>query len=123
MRCHSTQKEACPWIVIPLLVVLILGFGNACHAGSKKWPQWGGPNRNFRVESKGLAASWPSSGPRRLWNRPLGEGYSGIVVNEGKLYTMYRKDEQEVVAALDAGTGQTLWEHSYPVIVKKKSID
>src|SRR5688572_19333031 len=99
------------------------GTENLSQAGSKEWPQWGGPNRNFKVESKGLAESWPITGPRLLWNRPLGEGYSGIVVNEGKLYTMYRKDEREVVAALSAHTGQTLWEHSYPVVVKKKDID
>jgi outer membrane protein assembly factor BamB len=78
-----------------------------------EWPQFGGPNRNFMVDSKGLAVTWPAEGPKRLWMRPLGEGYSGISVDQGTLYTMYRKGEQEVAIALDAATGKTRWEYAY----------
>ena len=77
------------------------------------WPQFGGPHRNFTTDSQGLASSWPPEGPRRLWSRQLGDGYSGITVDDGTLFTMYRKGEQEVVIALDAGTGKTLWKHAY----------
>jgi hypothetical protein len=70
-----------------------------------EWPQFGGPNRNFMVDSKGLAVTWPAEGPKRLWMRPLGEGYSGISVDQGTLYTMYRKGEQEVAIA-GCGDGQ-----------------
>jgi outer membrane protein assembly factor BamB len=66
-----------------------------------------------------------------VWSRPLGEGYSAIVVDGGTLFTMYRPvkgvvatvlskltggsdSDPEVVAALDAATGATRWEHSYP---------
>jgi outer membrane protein assembly factor BamB len=93
------------------------------------WTQWGGPTRNFKAPSTGLAARWPEDGPRQLWTRALGDGYSAIVVDDGTLYTMYRPlkgflatmvgkvmggEEPEVVAALDAATGRTLWEHVYP---------
>jgi outer membrane protein assembly factor BamB len=77
------------------------------------WPQFGGPNRNFMVESKGLADAWPTGGPKKLWMRPLGEGYSEISVDQGTLYTMYRKGEQEVAIAMDATTGKTRWEYAY----------
>src|SRR5580698_158313 len=77
------------------------------------WPQFGGPNRNFVVDSKGLAAQWPAEGPKKLWMRPLGEGYSEISVDQGTLYTMYRKGEQEVAVAMDAATGKTRWEYAY----------
>ncbi len=77
------------------------------------WPQFGGPNRNFMVDSKGLADHWPVGGPKKLWMRPLGEGYSGIAAEQGTLYTMYRKGDQEVATALDAGTGKTRWEYAY----------
>jgi outer membrane protein assembly factor BamB len=36
------------------------------------------------------------------------------VAGEGYLYTMYRSGPREVVIALDAGTGETVWEHRYP---------
>jgi outer membrane protein assembly factor BamB len=87
------------------------------------WPQWGGPSRNFVVDSKGLANAWPAAGPKKLWSRALGEGHSSIAVDGGRLYTMYRplgmlsmvrRGEEEVVAALDANTGKTIWEYKYP---------
>src|SRR4029453_12078317 len=91
------------------------------------WPQWGGPTRDFKADSRGLAASWPASGPKELWSRPLGEGYSGIAVENGVLYTQYRPvkgffstmvsrftgSQPEVVTAIDAASGKTLWEHVY----------
>ena len=89
------------------------------------WLQWGGPNRDFQVEATGLADSWPEGGPPVLWSRPLGTGHSAIIVDEGRLYTMYRAgngtgasgdrwEAEESVIALDAKTGQTIWEHKYP---------
>jgi outer membrane protein assembly factor BamB len=48
-----------------------------------------------------------------LWSRSLGLGHSAIVGEGGRLYTMYRQGEQEVVIALDAKTGKTIWEHGY----------
>jgi outer membrane protein assembly factor BamB len=91
---------------------------------AQSWQQWGGPNRDFHSPSTGLADVWPAAGPPVLWSRPLGTGHSGIVADEGRLYTLYRagngrtktgpwKDE-EVVVALDASTGATIWEHTYP---------
>ena len=93
------------WLLISLLSAPVASF-----AQSPGWPQFGGPQRNFMVEAKGLAAVWPADGPRRLWNRELGDGHSSIVVDAGRLYTMYSKGEQEFVIALDAANGKTVWE-------------
>ena len=82
-----------------------------------QWPQWGGPQRNFTVESKPLADSWPEGGPRRLWTRELGDGYSSLICDDGVLYTMYRRhmnDTTEYTVALSAATGETLWEQAHP---------
>lgn len=79
----------------------------------RDWPQWGGPHRNFVSDASGLAPAWPEGGPRRLWSRELGEGYSAIAAEGGRLYTMYRRGAQEVVVALDAESGKTLWEYAY----------
>lgn len=77
------------------------------------WPVWGGPNRDFLSAATGLLAGWPASGPAKVWTRTLGEGYSAPAVEGRRLYTMYSTATGEVVAALDAVTGKTLWEHSY----------
>ena len=76
------------------------------------------------VDAKGLAESWPAAGPPVLWSRPLGLGHSGIVTSGDLLFTLYRPGKQvsrtgpwqaeEVVVALDAQTGNTVWEHRYP---------
>lgn len=77
------------------------------------WTQWGGPNRDFMVDSKGLANSWSESGPKKLWKRDLGEGHSAIITDGERLYTMYRNGEKEFAIALDPKTGKTIWEYSY----------
>src|SRR5438093_984852 len=92
-------------------------------AAGADWTQWGGPGRNFMSDAKGLASSWPAGGPKKRWSRALGEGHSSILFEGGKLYTMYRplgllsvvrRSQEEVIVALDAATGKTLWEFKYP---------
>ena len=105
---------------------------DAQTASGGAWRQWGGPNRNFIItDAKGLAEKWPDGGPAILWSRPLGTGHSAILVDEGRLYTMYRVGggsaagggggrskgpwaAEESVVSLDAATGKTIWEHKYP---------
>ena len=88
------------------------------------WLQAGGPDRDFIIRnSPKLADSWPAGGPPALWSRPLGAGHSAILVEDGRLYTMYRPLgengarppwlAEEGVIALDAKSGQTLWEYKY----------
>ena len=115
-------------LVIMLAIALYAGGSRVVIGqtipGPGAWPQWGGLNRNFIVEARGLADKWPESGPPSLWSRPLGTGHSSIVADAGRLFTMYRVgngrarqgpwDAEEVVVALDAKTGQTIWEHKYP---------
>ena len=79
------------------------------------WTQWGGPNRNFQTNAAGLKAQWPAGGPKVVWKRPLGEGFSSASVENNVLYTMYGRPAQEVVLAADAGSGKTLWEQTNPM--------
>jgi outer membrane protein assembly factor BamB len=102
-----------------LLTAVALSAATNAPADST-WLQWGGPRRDFILNTGTLASSWPQSGPKRRWTRQLGEGHSAFVVENGRLYTMYRPVTQsregavqERVISLDAATGKTLWEHSY----------
>jgi outer membrane protein assembly factor BamB len=79
------------------------------------WTQWGGPHRNFTTEATGIKDTWPASGPRVVWKRPLGEGYSAPAVENDVLYTMYGKSREEVVIAANVETGNTLWQHATPM--------
>ena len=88
-------------------------------AGRRRWPQWGGPNRNFVTGPADLAASWPAAGPRRIWSRPLGDGFSSIVTDGATLYTLYRDGADDVAVALDAKTGATRWATKYAAPFKE----
>ena len=78
--------------------------------GAADWLQWGGPNRNFRLSADLKASGWPETGPKQLWTRNLGDGYSSMLVAGRVIYTMYREGLQDVVVALDATNGKTVWE-------------
>src|SRR4029453_18778 len=93
------------------------------------WPQWGGPATGLKAGSPRPRAPGAAAGAggKELGSRPLGEGYSGIAVENGVLYTQYRPvkgffstmvsrftgSQPEVVTAIDAASGKTLWEHVY----------
>ncbi len=104
--------------VLPLISAVAAQDGEA-------WRRWGGPGGNFIVaDAPRLAEAWPDGGPPEIWSRPLGAGHSAIVAGDGRLFTMYRIaygeggaapwSREETVVALDAATGETLWEYSYP---------
>lgn len=98
------------WILASLL--LLIGIPIDARSQSD-WSQWGGPRRDFTTTSKGLAATWPATGPKQLWTRPLGPGHSAILASGNTLYTMYSVGDQEIVIALAADTGKTVWEYKY----------
>jgi len=93
------------------LVAALVVAGDKKPAGN--WTQWGGPTMEFRADSTGLKNEWPAEGPKELWSRELGDGYSAVLVEDGRAYTMYRDEENEVVVCLDAMTGKTVWQHAY----------
>ena len=123
--------------VMARLGIAVILAGPSAIASGQAWPQWGGPNRDFKAVPEGrIAASWPSGGPRELWSRPLGDGYSAIATDGTALFTMYRpikglmttvmervwspSTSPEAVIAIDAASGRTLWEHSYdaPILAR-----
>ncbi|HKW97004.1 MAG TPA: PQQ-binding-like beta-propeller repeat protein [Bryobacteraceae bacterium] len=100
------------------MFIFALSIASQLPAASLDWPQWGGPHRNFKADVTGLAASWPAAGPKKLWSRALGDGYSGISIEGDVLYTMYRTGNDEVVLAADAASGKTLWEYRYDAHIR-----
>lgn len=96
------------------IVLCIVSLQLAVPARAAEWNQFGGSGRDFTVSRVDLSVDWPDDGPPQLWSRPLGEGFSGIAVSDGMLYTMLRRDDDEVSIALKAATGETVWEVARP---------
>lgn len=68
------------------------------------WPQWLGPDRNGAT-SESVSVAWGVDGPKVVWMRAVGKGFSGPVVSGGRLVLHQRRDEEEVVECLDAMKG------------------
>jgi len=84
--------------------------------GRGDWPGWRGANRD------GAATfAVPSAWPERLtlkWKVDVGLGYSAPIAVGDRVYAYSRQGEDEVMRALDAATGKTLWESKYNATFK-----
>ena len=102
-----------PYQLFQIIFFLLLCLNVCPKISHSQWLQWGGPNRNFKVDSEGLKTDWTEEKPIQLWKRQLGEGYSAICADQDNLYTMFRRGSEDVVIALSAKTGKTIWEYAY----------
>lgn len=75
-----------------------------------EWPQYRGPNRDGKSTARGFLKDWPAAGPPVQWRAPVGEGYSGISVAGGLVYTMYNRGGSEWLTAFDSADGSVRWE-------------
>lgn len=81
---------------------------------AQDWPQYLGPERNSTSPQKNLLREWPESGPELLWSVPLGIGYGGPVVKDGKVYILDRNDEEgDKLRCFDLNTGEENWKFEY----------
>ena len=101
-------------VLVAVVVVCVAAWGLLqAEKNAAGWTQFGGPNRDFKIDGPKIAEKWADTGPPRLWEKELGDGYSGVLIDGNRLYTMYRGDDREVIVCLDAKTGDTIWEHEY----------
>jgi outer membrane protein assembly factor BamB len=81
---------------------------------AQDWPQFLGPTRNGVYPGNDLAETWPKEGPPVVWQKKVGEGFSGLVVALDKLILFHRIDDKETVECLEAKTGKAIWSFDYP---------
>ncbi len=122
-------------ISMSLVLVSALAFVNPAQVtrqtatptkpvAAENWTLWGGPRRDFITSSTGIfnpaSDKWISKPPKTVWQRPLGDGYSAIAVEDGTLYTAFRRDSNDVITALEANSGKTIWEFAYSAPFKNE---
>jgi len=74
------------------------------------WPRFHGPRGDNISDDTGLLTEWPEGGPPLVWTATgIGEGYSGVTIAEGLIYTSGNIDEKSVVTAIKLD-GQTEWQ-------------
>ena len=112
-------------LVFGLLIVSPLA------ARADDWPQWGGPKRDCVWRETGILDKFPDGGPKALWRTPIGAGYAGPAVADGRVYVTDRLladgaqnpksafDRKTIVKGvervlcLDEKTGKEIWKHEY----------
>lgn len=85
-------------------------------ASAQDWPRYLGPTGDSKSPQKNLLREWPAEGPEVLWKVPVGIGYGGPVVQDGKVYLLDRDAEKEVeiMRCMSLKTGEEIWSYSYP---------
>lgn len=98
-----------------LLIILLFIIPSICK--SQNWPDWRGINRDGTYMGNGLVEKFDSEELATKWAVPIGSGYSGPTVSNGKIYVtdLKKKPSQtEGVLCFDEETGIKLWEFRYP---------
>lgn len=103
----------------------------ALTARADDWPQWMGPNRDAVWAETGVVKKFAGTDLKPTWKAPIGAGYSGPAVANGKVYvfdrvlakgaanpedpfdTQQKVNSTERVLCLDAKDGKELWAHKY----------
>lgn len=99
-----------------LRFILILALAETCLAassGTNDWPQFLGPTRNGVSTDMHLAEAWPKEGPPIIWQKKVGQGFSGPAVAANKLILFHQLADKEIVECLEAGTGKPSWLFEY----------
>ncbi|MGE3512268.1 MAG: PQQ-binding-like beta-propeller repeat protein [Vicinamibacterales bacterium] len=98
------------------LLAIIVGTSTATVFGQTSgsdWPQWRGPSRDGTLLNYTEPKALPETLTQR-WKVEVGTGYATPLIVGSRVFTFSRQQENEVMRALDAGTGKVLWETSYP---------
>ncbi|MGE3803273.1 MAG: PQQ-binding-like beta-propeller repeat protein [Gemmataceae bacterium] len=112
-----------------LALVLTLSAGTVAIADD--WPQWLGPRRDGVWREQGILETFPADGPKVRWRAPVGAGYSGPSVADGRViitdrilpegtknpanaFATDKVNGTERILCLDEKTGKVLWKHEYP---------
>lgn len=84
-------------------------------ARADEWPQWGGPQRDIVWRETAIVENLPAGKLPRMWSKPIGGGYAGPAVADGRVFVADRPAEEDVerVLCFDAADGSELWAQEY----------
>jgi outer membrane protein assembly factor BamB len=114
--------------ILPVLAFVLLG--RPPDAAADDWPQWLGPKRDGVWREDGILDRFPAGGPKVRWRVPLGGGFAGPAVANGRVFVTDRvlapgsrdpddpfkpsgSTGKERMVCLDEATGKPLWTHEY----------
>jgi outer membrane protein assembly factor BamB len=96
------------------VVAWMLLITSACPA--EDWPQWRGPRRDGTWRDSNIVDRFAGPEAELAWQVPLGAGYCGPTVADGRVFVMDRvtePNELEGVHCFRLDDGEQLWSHRY----------
>lgn len=95
--------------LVTLLVALAPVALPAAAPSGADWPNFRGPAYSGRTSEE----PWKGGALKQLWNRQVGEGFSGVSVVGSRAYTMGWSEGKDHLLCLDAASGRQVWRYSY----------
>ena len=94
------------------ILIAVCGLTSAtAQRASNDWPQWRGAGRDGAA-AFAAPAVWPDTLTLK-WKVDVGTGYAAPITVGDRVFAFSRQGEDEVMRALDAATGKTVWETRY----------
>lgn len=99
------------------LFVMLAVLPMSCQ--TQDWPDWRGKSRDAVWEASGIVEKFDADFIESKWSVPIGSGYSGPTVADGKVYVTDRQERpllSECVVCFDERTGEQIWAHQYDCV-------
>ncbi len=103
-------------------MAIAIAFSQSLAA--EDWPQWRGPQRDGVWNETGVVQEFAKERLEPKWRVPIGPGYSGPTVADGRVFVTDRLTEPEQVERVhcfNGANGQTLWTYTYPCVYRNVS--
>jgi outer membrane protein assembly factor BamB len=102
--------------VAPQLIAVMVVL-SVTSAFAADWPWIYGPRRDNTSDQKGVLRTWPNEGPKVLWTSPMGLGFGGPAVSDGKVYVLDRDEKVgDKLRVFDLPSGKELWGFAYDAL-------
>jgi outer membrane protein assembly factor BamB len=101
-------------LALACALLIAISVPAAGQNAPQDYPQWRGRTGDGSASAFIPPSTWPDE-LTRTWQVDVGEGYATPLVVGDTVYVFTRREENEVIAALDAATGAERWRSSYPL--------
>lgn len=98
--------------VAPLILLWVVAL--APSALAEDWYRFRGPQLNGISTETEWSHAWHDDTPQEVWQVEVGTGLAGVVVSDGRAFTLGNVDNADTICCFNSVTGQPLWQHSYP---------
>ncbi len=95
-----------------LSLLVSVAATTVAQSGRFDYPQWRGLYRDGGASGFVEPSAWPAALTRQ-WTVPVGQGYATPLVIGDRVFLFTRRNDDEMLTALDAETGSVLWQTTY----------